>query len=1424
MSKIYKLSFIVLAILGMTVPSMAQNRFFSDAGANSTMSSSGNRVIVPAKFRASTLNVQQLKNFLWSLPDEESVKYNHNLAPVIELPMPDGKMAKFHVWESSVMDPALSAKFPEIKTFAGQGIDDRYATIRMGYNPYFGFTAQILSSVTGRIFIDAYARWDINNYISYYAADMTNTQPFSCGVTEYLQHPEQVTAGPCRGTTRLNYRLAVACTGEYAIAVCSPNPPTVGATLAEMNNAVNRVTGVYELEVAVRMTMIANNNLLVYLDPNTDPYTNNSGGAMLGQNQSNIDAVIGPSNYDIGHVFSTGGGGVAGLGVVCINGQKARGVTGLPTPLGDDFYIDYVAHEMGHQFGGNHTFNSTTSNCGGGNRNGSTAYEVGSGTTIQAYAGICGTDNIQPHSDPFFHTISFDEIGTYITSGSGSSCPTSTATGNNPPVITAMNNNGANIPLNTPFTLSGSATDPDNDPLTYCWEEWDLGPGGAWNGGASSTTAPLFKSRIPKTSGERTFPDINVILAGYPANPPSAMGGLKGETLPLVARAIKFRLTVRDNRANGGGVVTGGNGCQGGFTGTFQVNTIAGTGPFVVSAPNGGESWPGGSSQTITWNPAGTTGAPISCANVKISLSTDGGFTYPTVITASTPNDGTELLTIPSVTTTTARIKIEAVGNIFFDISDNNFTITVPVAGFTFNPPAPAVSSCPAGASMAITLGTTATGGFSTPINLTASGNPVGTTVSFNPNPLTPGNSTIVTLNGTNTLSFGSYIINVTGTAGSIVQNVNLTYTINPGAAPTITLQPVSQAVCQGNPVTFTVAATGATNYQWQKSTDGGATWNNIAGATATSYTIASVILSDAAQYRCVVSGQCGAVNSTAVTLTVNTAPSITSQPASNTLCAGSNNTFSITATGTGITYQWELSLNGCSGPWNPIVGATTNSYTLTGITAGQNNTGYRCVVTGTCTPPAVSNCALLTVVTSVTVTTQPVNQTVCEGGNASFTVAGSGTGILYQWQLSTDGGATWNNIAGATNATYTITGVTFAMNNNRYRCQLSNATCTTPGISNAAVLTVNTLPAISANPSNATICVGANNTFSVTASGTGITYQWQLSTDGGATYNNIGGATNNSYTVSAVVIGMNGNRYRCVVTGTCAPPATSSAAVLTVIAPVTISAQPANAELCSGNNTSFSVTGSSTLAIIYQWQVSTDGGTTWNIVANGSVYSGATTATLTITGATTALNANRYRCQLSNATCTAPTASNGGILTVRALPVVTLTAAPLTALLPGKTTTLTAGPTGTGGVLATAWTFNGNALSVTGNSYVVNVEKVGNYQVGITETWPSTLVCANISPVVTITATVSDKLFIFPSPNDGRFTVAYYNNGGASTQRKIVIVDSKGAKVYDRQFAITGAYTLLSIDLRAGSRGIYYVMVGDASGKKLATGKVHVR
>jgi len=657
------------------------------------------RTVKPEKFSLKKLAVNTLLDKLTTAPAEFTQAARVGDNNIISIPMPDGSFQRFRFAESPIMEPGLAVKFPEIKTYSAQGVDDPYATLRMDYNPYSGFHALIISP-DGYTYIDPYAKGNTEYYMSYSSKELRRDQPFICNTPINPNNPNlqaRLTAsGPCRGTQLFTYRLALACTGEYATEVCLPGSPTVPATLAAMTTSINRINSVYEIEVAVRLILVANTNLLIYLDGLTDPYTNNNGGTMLAENQTNVTTVIGSANYDIGHVFSTGGGGIAGLGVVC-TANKAWGVTGRSSPVGDAFDIDYVAHEIGHQFGGNHTFNSNTGACGGGNRNAATAYEVGSGTTIMGYAGICGSDDIQPNSDPFFHAVSYDEIAIFITSGAGNSCAGTIATGNTIPVVTAMNNNGVTIPELTPFILTGSATDANGDAISYCWEEWDLGNQDTWDGGANSSDKPLFKSRTPKTTGTRMIPDINVIMAGYPAAPAATMDGLKGETRAnpngTQTRNIKFKLTVRDNRSGGGGVATGGGdaaspGCS--LATPFSINVRGNIGPFLVNAPNGGESWLGGTTQTVTWAVANTTNAPVSTAYVSILMSTDGGFTYPTTLLASTPNDGTQTVTIPNIpTNTTVRIMVMAVGNIFFDISNANFTIVhdgpLPVGLLDFN-------------------------------------------------------------------------------------------------------------------------------------------------------------------------------------------------------------------------------------------------------------------------------------------------------------------------------------------------------------------------------------------------------------------------------------------------------------------------------------------------------------------------------------------------------------------------------------------------------------------------------------------------------------------------------------------------------------------------------------------------------------------
>ena len=449
---------------------------------------------LPLHFRALEVDLGALEDLLALAPAEGGAAAL--AAPLIlTLPYPDGSDQRFRVEESPIMETALARRFPEIRTFTVQGIDDPTASGRVSLTP-LGFHAMVLSSA-GTLYIDPYRRWQGEVVLAYFqsqavrrpgdaarcefqdeeAAAGSDSDGSAAETGAFAEAPGGPASAIASGSTLRTYRLALAATGEYSTRVCLPNPVAVACAMSAIVVSMNRVGGIYEREVAVRMVLIANNDLVVYTNGATDPYTNNDGFAMLAQNQTNLTTVIGSANYDIGHVFSTGGGGVASLSVPCVSTSKARGVTGLPNPIGDPFDVDFVAHEMGHQWGGLHTFNGTTSNCGGGNRSASAAYEPGSGSTIMAYAGICGAENLQLHSDDIFHTKSFDQIVAYSTGATGNSCAVSTATGNTPPEVDA----GAafTIPKQTPFTLTGLAADADGDSLTYLWEEYDLGRRGA---------------------------------------------------------------------------------------------------------------------------------------------------------------------------------------------------------------------------------------------------------------------------------------------------------------------------------------------------------------------------------------------------------------------------------------------------------------------------------------------------------------------------------------------------------------------------------------------------------------------------------------------------------------------------------------------------------------------------------------------------------------------------------------------------------------------------------------------------------------------------------------------------------------------------------------------------------------------------------
>lgn len=609
------------------------------------------RTIIPEKYSVYQLDLQALSSI--SKTAAKDFYFNADKKGIVVLvPMPDGSLQRFYIVETEVMHSSLGKQFPLIKTFAGLGIDDKLATLRMDITPK-GFHGMILSS-TGIVFIEPYNRHTTSYYISYFKKDNPRSdKEFECEVIDKFKNERAANKNSFAGKTVTgelkSYRLAVAATGEYT----NYHGGTVADGISAITTSVSRITGIYEVEVGVRLELVPNNNKIVYTNSLTDPYTNNGGSVLLTQNQTTLDLEIGNNNYDIGHVFTTGGGGVANLGCVCRSTSKAKGTSGRNRPEGDAFDVDYVAHEMGHQFDAEHTFNALSGSCSG-NRSGSSAFEPGSGITIMGYAGICGsTNNLAAHSIGFFHNRSFIQINNYVTTGAGGNCPTIIPTGNDAPVITSISNNYS-IPVNTPFRLNGTGSDPNGDAFTYSWEQYDNGPAGNWNN--PSGDAPIFRSYEPVSTGERLFPILNNVLNNT---------NTKGELKPSYARTLHFRLTLRDNK---GGVANNDD---------LVAVTVVGTGnPFEITVGNTPVTIPGGTTQSINWNVASTNLAPINCSSVKITASTDGGNSFPFMIATGAPNTGSYTYVVPNANLTNVRIKVEGNSNIFYDINNANLSVS----------------------------------------------------------------------------------------------------------------------------------------------------------------------------------------------------------------------------------------------------------------------------------------------------------------------------------------------------------------------------------------------------------------------------------------------------------------------------------------------------------------------------------------------------------------------------------------------------------------------------------------------------------------------------------------------------------------------------------------------------------------------------
>ena len=929
-----RLTFFTIAVLFTCLQAFSQqNNFWTEHGpAPIPIGRIAPMPSMPTNYKLFDADLTAMQQYLLTAARTSSTNI------VFSLPNADGILEEFELTEASNFEPELQAKFSDIRSFSGKGITDKSASVKLSISPQ-GIQTMVFRSDKEEEFIEPYTD-DKLTYSVFKSQRKIGQMPWNCSTQDnqlasalnQIVTDQPISIARAGGNLKI-LRLALSCNGEYAnyFGATATNPDREARVLAAFNATLTRCNGIFEKDLAIHLSLIPRTTSVIYYNPDTDPYSVSAAlSAWNSQLQTTLTTVIGEANYDIGHMFgSTGGGGNAGcIGCVCNTG-KGSGITspadGIPS--GDNFDIDYVAHEIGHQLGANHTFSMSTEGAG-------VNKEVGSGITIMSYAGITAQD-VAPHSIDIFHQASIAQIQTNIET---KTCGTtlSIAGNNTGPVVAPLTN--YTIPRSTPFALTGSASDVNGDPLTYTWEQNDNGnattTGTASVASATKTIGPNWISFRPTSSPTRYFPQLSTILAGQNVTGPLPGGdaGANIEALSSVARTLNFRLTVRDNAPFSSNALSPEVG-QTSFADV--VITVSGTsGPFAVTAPNTTVSWAAGSTQSITWSVGSTNLAPINCANVKITLSTDGGLTFPVVLAETTPNDGSHPIVVPNNVTTSARIKIEAVGNIFFDISNRNFNITSTTA--TCGNP----------------TGLTTSGITTTNVNLswTAVANATSYAVEYKLNSA----ATWTVLNATQTTTTAS----LTGLTAGTAYNWRVRATCASGAGAYVSANFTSTTAC-ANPTGLTssgitttnanlswTAVANATSYAVEYKLNTAATWT-VFNAAQTTRTASLTGLTAGTAYNWRVRATCASgagayvsANFTSTTACANPT-GLTSSGITTT-----NANLSWTAVANATSYAVEYKLN-TAATWTVFNAAqTTRTASLTGLTAG---TAYNWRVRATC-------------------------------------------------------------------------------------------------------------------------------------------------------------------------------------------------------------------------------------------------------------------------------------------------------------------------------------------------------------------------------------------------------------------------------------------------------------------------------------------
>lgn len=773
---------------------------------DSSIPQRGKRNINPQKYVTAFVDDGAIKDILWSAPQELQFDPKSDEHTLIDIMMADGSIEEFSIVQYQMMEPGLARRYDDIRTFHGLSTSDPSRRIRINYTVH-GLRATITDE-NGQTYIDHFQRKDKNHKIIYRRNDFAANEDWECHYKEEKINTKEDDSSRSRSGDCVfrSYRFSITATGEYSNFHDAFEVADSALVMSAIVTTVDRVNDVFEQDLTMRLILIDNVDAVFYYDPGTDPFSGSSAGSMISQNQTNTNTVIGAANYDLGHIVSTGGSGLASLGVICSDNSKARGVTGISVPEGDPFDIDYVAHEIGHQLGANHTQNNSC------NRNGSTAMEPGSASTIMGYAGIC-SPNVQNNSDAYFHAISVQEMNAELTSNS---CHTAIGLSNVAPVANPLTDKS--IPHSTPFVLDVEATDGDGDVLTYNWEQMDNEVGNMPPQG-TNTVGPMFRSIFATTDSKRYFPNINAVATGTP---------FQWEVLPTVDRNMDFRVTVRDN--------TFAPGCTDEQDITIDVEGNAG--PFVVTSQNSATTWLESESVTITWDVSNTDIAPVSCSFVDIFMSYDSGLTYPTTIVSTTPNDGSATVTVPLGVTTKGRIMVKCSDNVFYNINDTDIVVNSGSPSYTINVNPTSGSICD-NMTIPFLLESSSILGYSTPITLSVSDLPVGATATIDTNPITPGSNTTILLDNLDGQS-GNFVVKVTGVSGAITRETYFNLSVENTSVNPVLLSPADASTGIGtNPVLSWNSTIGATSYEYQVSTSSnGVNLVSSGTTTATSVTV----------------------------------------------------------------------------------------------------------------------------------------------------------------------------------------------------------------------------------------------------------------------------------------------------------------------------------------------------------------------------------------------------------------------------------------------------------------------------------------------------------------------------------------------------------------------------------------------------------